>query len=221
MLWVGQFGIVDGEVSEDSPWVGAFPAGSRVEPEEAADLFVLVEPAGEGSEAYCRDLAQAIGKQFGERQQSLTGSMLRALKAAHESLRDWNRRSLKEHRAGAGISCLGLRGREAYLAQVAPATAVLFQDGSLRRLTPRLPDAAEPLGLHDIFWPDFSRYDLEEGDRLLLLSPPLAGHLSDEDVSAALQAPPSEALPALYRLAKGMPRGAVVLVAALAEEDAP
>ena len=59
MLWVNQFGIVDGEVREESPWVGVFPEGGRVEPQEAADLFVLVEPALPGSEDYCRDLSQS------------------------------------------------------------------------------------------------------------------------------------------------------------------
>ncbi|KKK95567.1 hypothetical protein LCGC14_2671480, partial [marine sediment metagenome] len=66
MLWVGQFGIVDGKVQEESPWIGLFPDSGRVQPEEAADLFVVVEPALPGSEDYCRDLSQAIGKQFQE-----------------------------------------------------------------------------------------------------------------------------------------------------------
>src|SRR3989304_4592890 len=110
MLWVGQFSIVDGEAREESPWVGVFPESGRVEPEESSDLFVVVEPALEGSEEHCRDLADVIGKQFRERRLSLTGGILRALKAAHESLRDWNRRSLKQHRVAAGVSCLALRG---------------------------------------------------------------------------------------------------------------
>ena len=125
MLWVGQFSIVDGEAREESPWIGVFPESARVEPEESSDLFVIVEPALEGSEEYCRDLSQVIGKQFRERRLSLTGGILRALKGAHESLRDWNRRSLKQHRVAAGVSCLALRGGapgcNAYLGQVAPA----------------------------------------------------------------------------------------------------
>src|SRR3972149_4826718 len=72
MLWVGQFSIVDGEAREESPWIGVFPESARVEPEESSDLFVIVEPALEGSEEYCRDLSQVIGKQFRERRLSLT-----------------------------------------------------------------------------------------------------------------------------------------------------
>src|SRR3990172_4150872 len=157
MLWVGQFGIVDGEAREESPWIGVFPDTGRAEPEDSSDLFVVVEPALEGSEDYCRDLADVIGKQFRERRLSLTGGILRSLKAAHESLRDWNRRSLKQHRVAAGVSCLALRGGEAYLGQVAPAAAALLHDGSLERLGTRLPGPLQPPGLHEQFRPALIR----------------------------------------------------------------
>ena len=217
MLWVGQFGIVEGEAREESPWIGVFPETGRVEPEESSDLFVVVEPALEGSAEYCRDLSQVIGKQFRERRLSLTGGILRALKAAHESLRDWNRRSLKQHRVAAGVSCLALRGGEAYLGQVAPAAAAVLHDGSLERLEPRLPDAVQPLGLHEEFWPDFSRHELQPGDRLILLSKDLAAALSDEELTEALHQLPEETLPRLYLKARGMPYCAALLVAALPE----
>lgn len=225
MLWVGQFGIVDGKPLEESPWVGVFTEEGRVEPEEAVDLFVVVEPAHAGSEDYCRDLSQAIGKQFRKRRLSLTGGILRALKAGHENLRDWNRRSLKEHRVAAGVSCLALRrgaeeGWEAYLGQVGPARAVISRRGSLERTEPTLPDALEPLGLHEDFWPDFSRHELREGDRLLLLSADLDAALPDDRLAAALSPPPDETLPLIYQSAKGMPRCAALLVAVLPEAAA-
>jgi hypothetical protein len=217
MLWVGQFGIVDGTPQEESPWVGVFPQDGRADPEQAVDLFVIVEPARDGSEGYCKELAAAIGKQFGERRLSLTGGILRALKAAHEQIRDWNRRSLKEHRVAAGVSCLAVRGNEAYLGQVAPATAVVSRTGSLSRVAPTLPDALEPLGLHEEFWPHFSRFELYEGDRLLLLSSNLAAALSDEELAQALAPPPEDTLPMVYRVAQGLPNCGAVLVAALPE----
>ena len=225
MLWVNQFGIVDGQVREESPWVGVFPEGGRLEPQEAVDLFVLVEPALPGSEDYCRDLSQAIGKQFRESRISLTGGILRALKAAHENLRDWNRRSLKQHRVAAGVSCLALRGGdapawEAYLGQVTPAAAAVLHNGSLARLEPTLPDAAEPLGLHEEFWPDLSRHQLREGDRLLLLSSGLTAALSDQELSEALRLPPEDTLPLLYRKGKEMPLCAAILIAPLPEGPA-
>jgi hypothetical protein len=217
MLWVNQFGITDGEVREESPWVGVYPEGGRVEAQEAADLFVLVEPALPGSDDYCRDLSQAIGKQFREHRLSLTGGILRALKAAHENLRDWNRRSLKRDQVAAGVSCLAVRGDEAYLGLVAPAAAAFLHEGTLARLQPTLPDAAEPLGLHEQFWPDLSRYGLQDGDRLLLLSTGLAAVHSDQELAEALRPPPEETLPLLYRKGREMPYCAAILVASLPE----
>lgn len=225
MFWVGQFGVVDGKAQEESPWVGLFPDTGRAHTEETVDLFVVVEPALPGSEDYCRDLSQAIGKQFRERRLSLTGGILRALKAAHENLRDWNRRSLKQHQVAAGVSCLALRGgaaatREAYLGQVGPAAAVLLSGDSLVRLEPRLPDAVEPIGLHEEFWPDFSRHEIQEGDRLLLLSTGLASTFSDEELAEALRPHPEDTLPVLYGRAKEMRHCAAILVARLRREAA-
>ena len=228
MLWVGQFGIVDGEAREESPWVGVFAEDGRADAqtrahagtEGKADLFVVVEPALPGSEDYCRDLSRAIGEQFRQHRLSLTGGILRALKAAHDNLRDWNRRSLKQHRVAAGASCLAVRGGEAYLGQVGPAAAVVLRHGELTRLIPTLPDSLEPLGLHEEFWPDFSRHELRDGDRLLLLSRNLAEALSDDELRAALTPPPEETLPILYGKAKTLPNCAAVLVAALAEPEA-
>ena len=225
MFWVSQFGVVDGKAEEESPWVGLFPEGGRVQPEDTVDLFVVVEPALPGSEDYCRDLSQAIGKQFQDRRLSLTGGILRALKAAHENLRDWNRRSLKQHQVAAGVSCLALRGGaapagEAYLGQVGPAVAIFVRGGSLFRLEPRLPDALEPLGLHEEFWPDLTRHELQEGDRLLLLSRGLASAFSDEELAEVLSPPPEETLPLLYGKAKEMHHCAALLVARLRRETA-
>jgi hypothetical protein len=215
MLWVGQFGIVEGQPREDSPFVGVFAEDGRAEGEDALDLFVLVEPARPGSEDACLDLAESIGASFRERRLSLSGGILRALQAAHEELREWNRKSLKEHRAGAGVSCLARRGAVSYLGQVAPAACVILRAGALVRLAPELPDALEPLGLHDEFWPEFSRHELGEGDRALLLSPDLSAALSDEELGEALALEPDETLPAIYRRAKGLPRCAALLVAML------
>ena len=215
MLWVGQFGIIDGQPREDSPWVGVFAESDRADPEEAMDLFVLVEPARPESEDACRELASTIGAKFRERRLSLSGGILRGLEAAHEELREWNRKSLKEHRAGAGVSCLALRGGACYLGQVAPAACVILRAGTVVRLAPQLPDAAEPLGLHEEFWPDLSQHELSEGDRLLLLSPGLSAALSDEELGEALALEPDETLPALYRKAKGLDRCAALLVALL------
>jgi len=219
MLWVGQFGMERGEAKQLTPWVGAFP-DSGGSPEEAADLYAVVEPATPGSEDFCADLKEALGEVFHKEKVSLTGGVLRSLRAAHENLRDWNRKSIKDHRVAAGVSCLALQGRDAYLAQVAPATAVLYRAGAVMRIEPRMPEATEPLGLYEDLRPEFSHYELEDDDRLLILSPRLAGKLSDSELSEALAHSGEDALPELYRRARGVPDCGALLVACT-EDDTP
>ncbi len=229
MLWVGQFGIVDGQALQETPWVGAYADDTSAAPgkslsahgvsdrgPDSSDLFLIVEPATPGSEEFCAELKEAVGSVFHRSKVSLTGGMLRALKAAHENLRDWNRRSIKDHWVAAGISCLAVRGQDAYLAQVAPASAVFYKDGALKPIRPQLPDAVEPLGLYDEFWPEFSHFEIDTGDRLLLLTPGLAESLDQEDLAGLIALPAEEVLPALYRQAHALPDCAALLVAAVA-----
>ncbi len=216
MLWVGQFGVEEGEAKERTPWVGAFPDHGRTE--DPSDVYVIVEPALPGSEEFCGDLKNAIGDNFHKKKVSLTGGLLRALEMAHENLREWNRKSIKDHRVAAGVSCLAIHHREAYLAQVAPASAVLYRAGSVFPVVPRIPDANEPLGLFDEFRPDFWRFELEEDDRILILSPALSEKLTESELSEALAMPAEDALPELYRKARGIENCAALLVVALPDE---
>lgn len=216
VIWVGQFGIEGGQTREETPWAGVYP--DRSHDEEAADLYVVVEPALPGSEEFCGELKTAIGSVFHKSKVSLTGGILRALKAAHEHLRDWNRRSIKEQRVAAGVSCLAVRGQEAYLAQVAPANAAVLHYGFVNLVQPSLVGALEPLGLHEEFWPDFTRVELEEGDRVLLMTPALAGALSEGEISAILKLPAEEVLAAVYRRARSLPNCAALLVAVAPDE---
>ena len=218
MLWIGQFGMERGEAKQVTPWVGAFPDNGGA-PDERADLYVVVEPATPGSEDFCADLKEVIGELFHKKRASLTGSILRSLQGAHENLRDWNRQSIKDHRVSAGVSCVALHGQEAYLGQVAPAAAVLYRAGTLMRVEPRLPDALEPLGLYEEFRPEFSHYELEDDDRLLLLTPRLAEKLSDLELVEALARPGDDALPELYKKAQEVPNCGALLVACTEAED--
>ncbi len=219
MLWVGQFGIVAGEALERTPWVGAYPDPVRAA--ESADLFLIVEPATESSAEFCEELKDVIGSVFHSEKLSLTGGMLRALRAAHEQLREWNRRSLKDHWVAAGVSCLSVREGDFYLAQVAPANAALYRNGQLAHLEPSLPDAREPLGLYDDFLPEFTRLELAEGDRILLLSPALARAVPEEALSAALALPPEDCLPALYRDARALAACGALLAAPVRQAESP
>src|SRR4030042_1802990 len=111
-IWVGQFSIVAGETREEGPWTALFPP----RPGRGVHLYVLVEPTSASGGEVCQPLAAAIGRLFQQQRLSLTGGLLAALRGAHQQLRDWNQRSLREHRVGAGATCLALRGSEAHLA---------------------------------------------------------------------------------------------------------
>lgn len=217
-LWVGQFGVEGGEAREQTSWVGAYPdPGSAEEP---SDLYVLVTPALPGSEEFCGEMKDVVGQAFHRYKLSLTGGILRALKGAHQNLRDWNRRSLRDHQVAAGISCLAVQGGRAYTAQVAPARALFFRCGELMPIEPALPEAREPLGVAEEFRPDFRRFDLEAGDRILMLTPALADGLSREDISDALGRTGEEALPQIYRRARGAGDCGALLVIAGDDREA-
>ena len=219
MLWVSQFGIVAGQAQEETPWVGLFPEDVRSP--DSSDAYLIVTPATPGGADFAAELKEAVGTMFHKSKVSLTGGLLRALQAAHEHLREWNRRSMRDHWVAAGVSCAGVRGKEVFLAQVAPASAVFSRDGEVQRLRPSLADAAEPLGLYDEFWPEFSRFELRPGDRLLLLTPALADALPPEEPAASLALAPEEVLPSLYRHARSLSDCGAVLIAALDSPDLP
>ena len=133
--WVGRFAIVNGEAQEESRLLRSYP---RQRPDEEEDeLYVLVQPAGEGGDEYAGQLVDAIGRMYRQDALSITGAVLRSLKGAHQQLRDWNERSLPEHRVSAGVSCLAVREHSAYLAQVGPSVAYHVGGGRFQRIAQR------------------------------------------------------------------------------------
>jgi hypothetical protein len=218
--WVGRFCVVDGRVEEDGPWLGSLV---RQRPDEEADeLYVLVEPASPISEQFTSQLVDVIAKLYGRDPLSLTGALTRSLRAAHEHLREWNEKSLKEHQAGAGASCIALRGADAYLAQVGPSLAyVRSADGTFRRLHAEQPDLEHALGLASEFDPHLTRIPLAPGDLVLLASTQLDEIVPEHHVKRILARGSDDALPELYMLCRDRPNMALVLLAAFEEEPAP
>jgi len=214
--WVGRFAIVDGQAQEESALLRSFP---RQRPDEEEDeLYVLVDPATENSNEYAGQLVDAIGRMYRQDTLSITGAVLRALKAAHQQLLDWNERNLKEHRVGAGVSCLAVREHSAYLAQIGPAIAFHVGGGRYQRIVPD-GAAAEPLGFADGTEPVFSRYELAPGDLLLIASPRIEELLDPEALRAILLRGGDDALVELFRLASGVENFSLVLLACVVEPD--
>lgn len=214
--WVGRFAIVNGQPQEESALLRSFP---RQRPDEDEDeLFVLVEPASPGGREYCAQLVDAIGRLYGEDSLSITGAVQRALRAAHAQLVDWNARSLPEHQVAAGVSCLAVRGRTAYLAQVGPTAAFHVGDGRYERIAHE-EESLEPLGRGDHTEPTFARYDLAPGDQLVIASPGVDDLIDDEGMRSILLSGADDALVELFRLSKGQQEFSLVLLACVVEAE--
>jgi len=206
-------------VREEGPWLGAFPR--QLPEDESRELYVLAEPALPGSEEFCGQLVEVVGRLFQKESLSLTGALLRSLRAAHENLREWNRKSLREHQVAAGATCLLLRGRTAYLAQVGPSLAYFCRDGQLTITTPEDESAQAPLGLAEEFRPQITRYDLEPGDLLLVASSRLAAIVDETAVAGVLARGPDDALPELFLLTRDLLNFSALLAACFVEADEP
>lgn len=214
--WVGRFSILHGQAQEEGPWLGSF---IRQRPNDESDeLFVLVEPALEGSEDFCEQLVQAIGRRYSEDTLSITGALQRSLRAAHDHLIDWNRRSLREHRVAAGASCLAVRGQVAYLAQAGPGLAYYFSQGRLQRLLPE-DAAAEAIGIAEELQPQIGRFELAPGDLLLIATSGLDDLADEAAVEHILARGADEALPELYLLSRDQEHFMAVLLSCFEEGE--
>ncbi len=219
--WVGRFCVADGRVEEEGPWLGSL---IRQRPDEEADeLYVLIEPAAAGSEEFTSQLVDVISQLYNRDPLSLTGALTRSLRAAHDHLRDWNRRSLREHQVGAGAGCLALRGGDAYLAQAGPAIAyVLEAGGDFRRIEPPAKDFEHAIGVGEDFEPQLTRIPLSPGDLVLLASTQLTELLPDAQIERIMSRGADDALPELYLLCRDRPNMALVLLSCFeAEAERP
>ncbi|MEX2247896.1 MAG: hypothetical protein WEC75_14570 [Dehalococcoidia bacterium] len=217
--WVGRFTIVDGHAQEEGPWLGSL---IRQRPDDDADeLYVVVEPASEVSAGYTAQLVDVIARLYAKDPLSLTGALTRSLRAAHEHLREWNRKSLKEHRVAAGATCLALRGPEAYIAQHGPSLAYVLSDGEFRRL--QADDAAfeASLGMADEFEPRLTRISLAPGDLVLVASTELDAIVPAEHVQRILERGADDALSELYMLARGRADFSLVLLSCFEQREEP
>ena len=215
-IWVGRFAIVDGQPQEEGPFLRSFP---RQRPDEEEDeLYVLVEPASPASREHCLQLAEAIGQMYRQDILSITGAVSRALRAAHQQLHDWNERTLREQRAGAGVTTLAIRDRTAYLTQVGPAVAFHVGDGRFERIVPA-EGSKEPLGQEELIEPLFNRYQLSPGDLLLVASPRIHELIPEDSLRDILLRGGDEALVELFRLARDQQEFALVLLACVVEPE--
>jgi hypothetical protein len=209
--------VAGGHVAEEGPWLGSLV---RQRPDEEADeLYILIEPASPASGEFTSQLVNVISQLYHRDPLSLTGALMRSLRAAHDHLRDWNQKSLKEHQVGAGASCLALRGGDAYLAQAGPAVAwVRSVDGAMRRIEPETQDFEHALGVADEFEPRLTRIQLNPGDLLLAASTALEHTVPEAQIARILARGADDALPELYLLCRDIPDFGLVLLSCFEPE---
>jgi hypothetical protein len=215
-VWVGRFAIVDGQPQEEGPLLRSFP---RQRPDDDEDeLYVLVEPTGEGNKEYYAQLVDAVGRMYQQDTLSITGAVLRAMQASHRQLLDWNARTLREQHVSAGATCLAVRSRTAYLAQIGPAVAFHVGDGHFTRVTPEA-GATEALGVAQVAEPTFNRFELGPGDLLLVASTGIERVVDDDLLRSILLRGGDDALVELFRIARDLPEFSLVLLACVVEPD--
>ncbi len=215
--WVGRFCVADGHVEEEGPWLGSL-IRQRTD-EEADELYVLIEPASPASAEFTSQLVDVVAQLYNKEALSLTGALTRALRAAHDHLREWNHRSLPEHQVGAGASCLALRGPDAYLAQVGPSLAYIRSaSGDVRRIQADALDFEHALGIAEEFDSKLTRIQLASGDLVLVASTQLEEIAPREQIERILARGSDEALPEFYLLCKDRPNLALVLLSCFEEQ---
>ncbi len=193
-VWFGQFNIVDGQVQEEGPFVGVFEGTHSA---AGVGLYVVAEPVGSAGARLCNEVIEVIAHSFGRPEPAITANLLRALAAGHQHVREWNRLH-GERPAGVGVSCLVVRGDEAYLAQCGPALALAHTGGRFRVAAPVGDDTRRPLGMGERAAPVFTRLTLHPGDVILLLFS-AADRLIDRGALSKLAcSPPEETMPELY-----------------------
>jgi hypothetical protein len=212
---VARFVVDHGRVTEDGGRLRSFQRRRLDEPD--VDLHVICEPEGLKGEELGAQALDAIGRLFLQDRLSLTGGLMRALRGTHQTLRDWNRRSLPREQVSAGVAAAVVSDNLVYLAQAGPGVAFLLQGGVLKRLEAS-DEAAVPLGQEELE-PALRRVELAQGDMLVAATPALERVVDEATLEALLSRGSDEALPDLYLLTRDLPNFALFAVTCSEGED--
>ena len=193
-LRVGQFAIVDHEPVDRGPNAGVFHG--RGPHDDRAELFIVAEGTTPAGEAFAGHVISALGQAFTSLDMSLTGALRRLFLEADQNVRDWNARSVAQHRVSLGLSCFGRRGGQAVIAQAGPTVAYHLSGRMVVAYAPA-DDHTRPIGTASTI-PQLTRINLTPGDRVLLISTAALQELDDEVISGILALPEDQVLADLY-----------------------
>ena len=214
---VARFVVDHGRVTEEGGRLRTFQRRRLDEPD--VDLHVIAEPEGVRGEELAAQALDAFGRLFQQDTLSLTGGLQRAMAETHQTLREWNRRSLPRDQVGIGVTAVMVKDNLVYLTQAGPGLVSVRRSGNLTRHQP-LPEARAALG-EGALAPSLRRFELEEGDLIIAASTSLETILDDDTLAGMLSRDPEEAIPGLYLLTRGLPNFAMIAIACHQSEDEP
>jgi hypothetical protein len=213
--WVARFVVDHGRVTEEGSRLRTFQRRRLDEPD--VDLHAIAEPSGAKGEELGTQALDAIGRLFQQDKLSLTGGLQRALAGTHQTLLEWNRRSLPRDQVSIGVTAALVSGDLVYLAQAGPGLVYVRRSGILVRHEPAA-EATVALGEGDLS-PSLRRFELEAGDLIVAASSSLQTILDDETLDSILNRPTEEALPELYLLTRDLPNFALFAIVCHAGAD--
>lgn len=210
-LRVGQFGIVDHEPVDRSPNAGVFQGKGPTD--DRAELFIVAEGTTPAGEEYAGHVVSGVGNAWAHLDMSVTGALRRLFVEAQGHVRDWNKKSVAQHRVNLGLTCFARKSGYSVIAQAGPTVAFHLRDG---RVTAYMPEgeAAAPIGADEPVKPQLARINFLPGDRLLIFSTAALASVDEELIGGILTLPGSQVLQDLYRRVEHLRHLTVVLIEA-------
>ena len=214
-IWINHYSVVDSQAVENGPWI-IDQKNQRNGAEER--LLILVEPVSDDSANVCNEVAQAVATLFFHEKLSVTGALLRSLRQADYNLKEWNKRSLREHHIAVGLTCIVITGQEATIAQVGPSLGYIISDQQASPLRTKNYPAAIPLGGEGIIQPLFSKLSLDK-EHILFFSSFLENTLSKDELAFCLNSSPSQCLGELYSRTRDVENMAAIVLTMNIEDN--
>lgn len=170
----------------------------------------MAEGTSSAGEAFAGQVVTASGRAWNTFDMSLTGALRRLFTDAERQVRDWNRKSIPEHRVGIGLTCFGRRGNHAVIAQAGPSAAFHWHRGSVDMYITSEKNA-EPIGPGEIE-PQLTRIEFDPGDRVLMLSTAALAELDNELIEGILNLQGERILAEVYHRISHLQHVTVLLV---------
>jgi hypothetical protein len=184
---VGELQIIAGARQSTTPASAVFTAPRRSARGRAEDsLYVLVDLNGRSSSSLLNDLIQRLVNAYWSTPGSVTAALRAAINAGGEWLLDSNVNTPVADRIHGGVSCVVLRGTEAYIGQAGPACVYVAHQGVIEQFPSRDSEPLPVLGMARSVEVRFAHAELHPGDVVMLTDARTPAHLPIESIASAI-----------------------------------